>query len=166
DPGARRPDGRRGRRMRRERLRGGRLRVQQTWHCAELQAVARIVVRKARWPIRNFERGFVKFTERPDVRRVFARSVTTLRTMGGPGWPRGALPAGRGRHREPDRAGLAPDIAGRTHPGRQRGKGDTAGRAFSSSRTGRTAVVGALAPRSGNRIDVAKGDVPPVVERR
>lgn len=43
----------------------------------------------------------------------------------------------------------APDIAGRTHPGRQRGKGDTAD--FSSVRTGRTAVVGALAPRSGAR---------------
>src|SRR5262249_20264625 len=49
DPGARRPDGRRGRRMWRERLRGGRLRVQQTWHCAELQAVARIGVRRARY---------------------------------------------------------------------------------------------------------------------
>jgi hypothetical protein len=88
---------------------------------------------------RNFERGFVKVyrtvyrTPQPGRAPVFARSVRTQRTMGDPGGRAGPCRRAGAAIGNPDRAGLAPDIAGRTHPGRQRGNGDTAGRAFSAS---------------------------------
>src|SRR5262249_13705283 len=86
-----------------------------------------------------------------DVRRIFARSVTTLRTMGGPGWPRGALPAGRARHREPRPGWAGARYRRADTPAASAWEGDTAGRTSALRRRGRTAAVGALMLRSGAR---------------
>src|SRR5262249_20507878 len=87
----------------------------------------------------------------PDVRRVFALSATTQRTIGRPGWPQGGVRWDRGRRRPPDGAAGRRQTSPGGHP-----RGVSLGRAtlradFSSSRTGRTAAVGAPAPRSGGR---------------
>src|SRR5262249_53684366 len=98
-----------------------------------------------------------RLTERPipDLRRVFARSsVTTQRTIGGPGGPQGSTRGPGPRSGSRLAGGQSPDIAGRTHA-RASARAPVDG--VRSSRTGRAAAAGAGAGASSTVRDLVVG---------